>query len=224
MSLNLLLNATTRMSEAFNWSYLHLLFYIYELLTHFGSNPPIHMLVVYKLSWKVKKMCMKKNKRVPSVSVPQRNAFAFETSCCSTQHPDVCFCVVMTVLEDSFRLGGNGRRQRGYYLVQSPDSLTLRCSWSLKQVAAVTAPSRIHCFSSTSGLGLPSRVHATGSSVKAWAQKVWSSPAMEKGEGTSGCCGRSVSPAQNRWWNVPLVWLGSAGHPIKHIVPLDHLA
>jgi len=89
------------MSEAFNWSYLHLLFYIYELQTHFGSNPPIHMLVVYKLSWKWKKMCMKKNKRVPSVSVPQRNAFAFETSCCSTQHPDVCFCVVMTALEDS---------------------------------------------------------------------------------------------------------------------------
>ena len=77
----------------------------YELLTHFGSNPPIHMLVVYKLSWKRKKMCMKKNKRVPSVSVPQRNAFTFERSCCSTQHPDVWFCVVMTVLEDSFRLG-----------------------------------------------------------------------------------------------------------------------
>ena len=136
------------------------------------------------------------------------------------QHPAVYFCVVMTVLEDSFRLG----RQRGYYLIQSPDSLSLRCSWSRQQVAAVTAPARIHCFSSTSGLGLPSRVHATGSSVKAWAQKVWSSPAMEKGEGTSGCCGRSVSPAQNRWWNVPLVSLGSAGHSIKHIVPLDHLA
>ena len=136
------------------------------------------------------------------------------------QHPAVYFCVVMTVLEDSFRLG----RQRGYYLVQSPDFLTLHCSWSRQQVAAVTAPARIHCFSSNSGLGLASRVHATGSSVKAWAQKVWSSPAMEKGEGTSGCCGRSVSPAQNRWWNVPLVSLGSAGHSIKHIVPLDHLA
>ena len=129
-----------------------------------------------------------------------------------------CFVVV------ALGLGGNGRRQRGYYLIQSPDSLTLRCSWSRQQVAAVTAPARIHCFSSNSGLGLASRVHATGSSVKAWAQKVWSSPAMEKGEGSSGWCGRSVSPAQNRWGNVPLVSLGSAGHSIKHIAPLDHLA
>ena len=88
----------------------------------------------------------------------------------------------------------------------------------------MTAPARIHCFSSTSGLSWASRVHATGSSVKTWAQTGWSGPAMEKGEGSSGCCGRSVSPAQNRWWNVPLVSLESAGHSIKHITPLDHLA
>ena len=96
---NIILDGRVRLTS------LNLLLYIFELLTHFGSNPPIHMLVVYKLSWKVKKMCMKMNKRVPSASVPQRNAFAFERSCCSTQHPAVCFFVVMTVLDDSFRLG-----------------------------------------------------------------------------------------------------------------------
>ena len=76
--------------------------YIYELLTHFGSNPPIHMVVVYKVSWGVKKMCMKKNKRVPSASVPQRNALLLLKHHVVAQHPAVCFCVVMTVLEDFF--------------------------------------------------------------------------------------------------------------------------
>jgi len=46
-------------------------------------------------------MCMKKNKRVPSASVPQRNALLLLKHHVVAQHPAVCFCVVMTALEDS---------------------------------------------------------------------------------------------------------------------------
>ena len=97
---NIILDGRVRLTS------LNLLLYIFELLTHFGSNPPIHMLVVYKLSWKVKKMCMKKNKRVPSASVPQRNALLLLKHHVVAQHPAVCFCVVMTVLEDFFFFEG----------------------------------------------------------------------------------------------------------------------